>query len=299
LPGNADEACVDFSQVVATYVPPFAPVIDSADNLTIERLTVRKFGKAYMTGGSLTMAGTSGRWRVGWRAGDDSYMEVTGGTITTAYTLEIAVNDAGSRGTAGASNRGELVFGNATASIGRGITLGDTTTSTHPTLGGPDIAILTMNSGTFTTSTLGTYGMLIQQGGTYNMKGGVMNLKDTLTINANATDTTIHGVINLSGGTIQGLTAFVLNGTGGANIDITGGKIIFTGDLRGVIQTAVDNGRITGNGILGGFEVGMPDPAGDLRWYYDGANTSLWAIPEPATLTLFGLGGLFLIRRKR
>jgi hypothetical protein len=290
LPGSADEAVIDFQQVVATYDAPFNPVIDSADNLTIDRLTVRKFGTISMTGGTLNMVGASGRWRIGWRASDNSYMEVTGGTINTAYTLEIAEN-----GTGGLA-KGELKFSNATAVIGRGITLGDVGTTAAGT---GSTAIFTMNSGSFTTGNLGSYGMTVFENGRMNMNGGMLTLKDGLVVNADTLDTTIHGVINLAGGTIQGAVSLTLNGTGAANIDITGGKLILTGDLRDTIQTAVDNGRITGNGILGGYEVGMPDPAGDLRWYYDGTNTSMWAVPEPATLTLIGLGGLFLIRKKR
>lgn len=293
LPGSADEACVDFSQVVATYVPPFNLVIDSSDYIEVERLTVRKFGSCSMTGGDLYMMGASGRWRVGWRASDNSYMNVSGGTITTIYTLQIADN-----GTGGGA-KGKLDFSNANASIGREIILGDAGSATVA----GSTAIMTVDSGSFTVGTLSTattkYGVTVFERGVLNMNGGLITVPGNIVVNADSADTTIHGVINLAGGQITGAAGLTLNGTGGANIDITGGKLIFNGDLRTAISGYVTNGRITGNGIQGGFEVGTPDPAGDLRWYYDGEFTSIWSVPEPATLTLLGMGGLFLIRRKR
>jgi len=294
LPTSAEEAVIDWTQYVSTYVPPYNLVIDSSDYIEVERLTVRKFGSFSMTGGDLYMMGASGRWRVGWRANDNSYMEVTGGTITTLYTLEIAEN--GSGGLA----KGELKFSNATASIGRNIVLGDAGSTTAA----GSTAIMTMDSGNFTVGTLSTettkYGVTVFERGVLNMNGGLMTLPGSIIVNADVTDPTIHGVINLAGGVIQGATALTLNGTGSGNIDIaTGAKLIFTGDLRSAINGYVLSGRILGNGIQGGFEVGTPDPEGDLRWYWDGEFTSIWSVPEPATLTLLGLGGLFLIRRKR
>ncbi len=286
LPSSLDEACIDFSQVVATYDSPYNLVIDSSDYIEIERLTVRKFGSVSMTGGDLYMMGASGRWRVGWRGGDDSYMNVTGGTITTKYTLQMSDN----QGTAGAS-KSRLDFANATASIGREIIMGDTTNPTST-------IVFNFYSGSLTT---GTDATLISssniKNGTLNMFDGSLILEGTLTVGAANTE----GRINLSGGTISGATNLVLNGSasGAANIDITGGKLIFNGDLRTAIDGYVTSGRILGYGVQGGFEVGTPDPPGNLRWYYDGEFTSLWAVPEPATLTLFGLGALMMIRKKR
>lgn len=286
LPGSADEAVIDFSQVVATYDSPYNLVIDSSDYIEVERLTVRKFGSVSMTGGDLYMMGASGRWRVGWRGGDDSYMNVSGGTITTKYTLQMSDN----QGTAGAS-KSRLDFANATASIGREIIMGDTTNPTST-------IVFNLYSGSFTT---GTDTTLVSssniKNGTLNMFDGSLILEGTLTVGAANTE----GRINLAGGTISGATALVLGGSasGAANIDITGGKLIFNGDLRTAIDGYVLSGRILGYGVQGGFEVGTPDPPGNLRWYYDGEFTSLWAVPEPATLTLLGLGALMMIRKKR
>lgn len=234
--------------------------IAAGDNAQCERLTLRSSGIAYMTGGSLTMNGVSGRWRIGWRVNDDSYFTVTGGTITTNYTLQIA-DDTGATGA--------LIFGGAIATIGRAIDVGDVS-------GG--VASFTMNSGEFTASTLGDYGSQVGTAGTLNMNGGVLNLQASLTVRDG-------GVVNLGGGLLEA-TSLGLSATG--SMDITAGMLELAGDASGTVDGYISSGQLTGYGS-----------PGNVQYYWDGNTTSVWAIPEPATIVLLGLGGLFLMRRRK
>jgi hypothetical protein len=96
--------------------------------------------------------------------------------------------------------------------------------------------ILNMSGGLFSTGSLqvGWSGI-----GTVNMTGGVINLNDNLTIPGLRGT----GTVNLNGGTIY---ASDLNLTSDSGLlDITRGTLILEGDDTEIIQTNIDNGRLT------------------------------------------------------
>jgi len=96
--------------------------------------------------------------------------------------------------------------------------------------------ILNMSGGLFSTGSLqvGWSGI-----GTVNMTGGVINLNDNLTIPGLRGS----GTVNLNGGIIY---ASDLNLTSESGLlDITRGTLILEGDDTAVIQTNIDNGRLT------------------------------------------------------
>jgi hypothetical protein len=130
----------------------------------------------------------------------------------------------------------------------------------------------------------GTQGLL-------NMSGGTINATGDFTI-SNGAGTT--GIANLSGNATIYANQLKMNvsGTGTAMLDISGNaKLIINNNVTGTINNYKLSGLITANG----------DGYGDLRYDYNAATgkTTVYAVPEPATLCLLGLGALSLIRRNK
>ncbi len=135
--------------------------------------------------------------------------------------------------------------------------------------------------------------------GTFTMTGGVINIiNGKVRTNNNASS---NGTLNLDGGTvyangvyIRGLDPLYLGQSTGL-INITQGKMVLN-DLDGSVKTLVE-GYVTGGGIKG---YGFADLSHVLvSWDNVALKTTVTAVPEPATITLLGLAGLVLIRRRR
>jgi len=122
------------------------------------------------------------------------------------------------------------------------------------------------------------------------MTGGVINAPGAFFI---AKNNTTVGEVHLDGGVIYSGDFWMATGTVGcsASMDITAGTLILEGNDTPTISGYIANGWLTGYGN-----------EDDIMYDYNVTNTgktTVWAVPEPATICLFGLGALGLIRRRK
>lgn len=259
-----------------------APTPDAGT--AVQAINVPGYGVTVAAPGAQAATVDVGTW--GWVGS----MDVTAaGTLTTAGNLTIAAQDAASVGTAvnaGLINVGGVAY--LHAGVGT-LENSGTFNSTDLVLGhlaGSDTTLI--NTGDITT---GVMYLTVGGNSVFNMNGG--------TVNAASFVLTSPGVghLQLDGGTIT-VAALSIDGNANNTIDITEGILIAAGDHSGGLDWMAGNGE-------GGMSTPVITAYGGVGTvvaeYNPGLNqTTLYAIPEPATLSLVALlGGGMLWARKR
>lgn len=206
------------------------------------------------------------------------------GTVTTDVMVFGGTN---------ASNLDCLVVNGATVNVSEYITLA---------AGTGDNGILTVNSGTVSTGvqyTNATFYVTQLGKGLLNMNGGTINcgLPDPTwegrpanyfgNLSMTGTGVTSIGTLNLVGGTIYAND--LVKGSGTASLVITGGSIVLKGNDEATITGYIDDGWFS---TENGWEIMIS---------YDDLEdtTTVYAVPEPATVCLLGLGAVALLRRNK
>ena len=133
--------------------------------------------------------------------------------------------------------------------------------------------------------------------GYFEMTGGSMYIK-SLTVGE---DVTAVGEVHLDGGTIYATVEstnvkLLINAI--SSVDITGGEFITDGDEETLFEDLVTADLLSGYGVadLNHVIIEVINIGSPINPEYE---THVTAVPEPAMVSLLGLGGLVLLRRKR
>jgi hypothetical protein len=222
-----------------------------------------------MTGGTLETLGTSYQaLGLAWEAGSEGILNMRGGTITTAYGMIVGRNGTGRfYMSGGIANVNNLLVGRSYK-------------------GYVEISDGTINSDSDVEIARGS-----RTEGYLDMTGGVININGKLMAGIGSESV---GRANISGGTVYATDLYDENGlnpSGDGKIDVTGsGKIILTGQDSTNLANYILNGYLTANGNADDVVILEYQDGGE--WY-----TSVTAVPEPASIMLFGICGFALIRK--
>ena len=301
--------------IVAENAPGTFNQTGGTANLTLDRgvqLSDNTPGSGTMnfSGGTfnanfVTVAGSTDAGRIfnqfliGRRSSADA-VNVNGGTVnlTSPDANRRVLLRGGSTTTisSGSFNATNFLSGNVGFDGGGDASVGPDTTSTLAITGGSANFTLATTGGNFSIGGVNdNRGQVTISNGTLNVTNGVFYVGDasngSLTQTGGLVD--LHGIDLLVGRLASALGTYTMSGGTlragtigqGANDASTfvfnGGTITLVGDQTGLAQAS--------------FFRAAPG----TTFAFDGTNTTISAVPEPASLSLLGLGGLALIRRRR
>jgi hypothetical protein len=128
-------------------------------------------------------------------------------------------------------------------------------------------------------------GLLAGGVGTLDINGGTVNVAQMIGLGWDGGTGYVNvndGLLNLSN--IHGDTELLKSIQGASVLDIEMGAVTLPGDFTSVIDAYIDAGKITGYGVVGNAQAVFADEV-----------TTVTAIPEPATISLLGIGALALL----